>query len=177
MKFVNPLMALLLSAVCCGCGDKPAPRAEVKVEDAAEALKNDQRDIERRFSEQKAAADANLQLESARAARQKYVDAMVAAAQQLSSAVSDAGRTVRSEFAPLIKRLDAIKADISSVAVDDCTGAVRASLLEALSTTSDAFNQFAREKGAASKESSEKLAQAVEQIDAIGQALSRCRSL
>jgi DNA repair exonuclease SbcCD ATPase subunit len=177
MKFVNPLMALLLSAVCYGCGDKPAPRPEVKVEDAGEALKNDQRDIQKRFEEQKAAADTNSQLESARTERQKYVDALTAVSQQLSTAVSDAGRTSRSDFPALIKRLDPIKAEANAVAVDDCTSGVRASLLEAHSTTSDAFNLFAKEKGPASKESSEKLAKAMEQLDEIGQALGRCRAL
>jgi hypothetical protein len=177
MKFVNPFLALLLSALCCGCGDKPAPTPEVKVEDAAEALKNDQRDIQKRFAEQKAAADTNSQLESARTDRQKYVDAMTAIAQKVSAAVSDAGRTGRSDFPALIKRVEALKTEINAVDTDDCTGKVRASLQEAVSTTLDAFNLFAREKGAASKESSEKLAQAVEQLDVIGQELGRCRSL
>ncbi len=177
MKFVNPLMALLLSAVCCGCGEKPAPRVDVKVESAGEAFKNDQRDIEKRFSEQKAAADANSQRESANVDRQKYVDAMIAVAQKVSAAVSDAGRTGRSDFPALIKRVEALKTEVNAVDADDCTGKARASLQDAISTTLDAFNLFAKEKGAAGKESSEKLAQAVEQLDTIGQELGRCRSL
>jgi ABC-type transporter Mla subunit MlaD len=60
--------------------------------------------------------------------------------------------------------------------VDDCTGKVRESLLDTISATIDAFNQFAKETGAASAASTQKLGQAAEQLDAIGQELRACRT-
>ncbi|MBL0122110.1 MAG: hypothetical protein IPP88_05060 [Betaproteobacteria bacterium] len=176
MKTANTVLVILLAAVCASCGDRAAPKPEVKVESASEALKNDQRDIAQRFSEQKAAADANFQQDRARADRQQNVDAMAALAQRLGAGIKEAGTTGRSDFAGLIKKVDAIKADANAVAVDDCTGKVRASLLEAVSATVDAFNSFTKETGAASEASTQKLSQAADQLDAIGQELRACRS-
>ncbi len=176
MKHVNTVLAILLAAACSSCGDRSAPKQEVKVESASEALKNDQRDIAQRFSEQKAAADANFQQDRTRADRQQNVDALAAVAQRLGAGIREAGTTGRSDFAGLIKKVEAIKADASVIAVDDCTGKVRTSLLEAVSATIDAFNSFAKETGSASEASTQKLSQAADQLDAIGQELRACRS-
>jgi hypothetical protein len=176
MKHVSTALVILLAAAFSGCGDRSAPKQEVKVESASEALRNDQRDIAQRFSEQKAAADANFQQDRARTERQQNVDALAAVAQRLGAGIRDAGTTGRSDFAGLIKKVEAIKADATAVAVDDCTGKVRESLLDTISATIDAFNQFAKETGAASAASTQKLGQAAEQLDAIGQELRACRT-
>ena len=177
MKPIDVVLAIFLATAFSGCGEREAPKQEAKVESPSEALKNDQRDIERRFSEQKAAADAGLQLESARNERQQYVDAMSAVAQKLSTAIRDAGSTGRSDFPALIKKVDAIKIELATVVADDCTDNVRTSLQDAIAITLDAFNSFAKEKGPASKASGEKMGKAVEKMDLIGQELNSCRSL
>ena len=177
MNHANTILAVLLTAACAACSDKPAPPSDVKVATASEALQADQKEIAQRFNEQKSAADANFQLERARADRQLNVDAMSAVAQRLGAAVRDAGTTGRGEFPALIKKVEAIRTEASAVAVDGCTGPVRANLLEAITTTVDAFNSFAKETGSASEASTQKLARAVELIDTIGQDLRACRSL
>ncbi|MEO8104326.1 MAG: hypothetical protein ABI790_17565 [Betaproteobacteria bacterium] len=177
MKPSNVILAILFAAMVAGCGERPAPPREVKVESASEALRNDQRDIAKRFAEQKSEADASFRLDQARIDRQQNVDALAAVAQRVGAAVRDAGTTGRSEFAGLIKKVEALKAEANAVAVDDCTGKVRASLLEAITTTADAFNSFAKETGAASEASSQKLTQATDQLDLIGQELRACRTL
>jgi len=177
MKHVNTVLAVLLAAACSGCGERPVPPPEVKVESASEALRTDMREIARRFAEQKAAADASFQQERAHNERQQNVDALAAVAQRLGAGIRDAGTTGRGEFAGLIKKVEALKADANAVVVDDCTGKVRTNLLEAISTTVDAFNSFARETGAASAVSTQKLLQAIDQLNAIGQELRACRTL
>ncbi len=177
MNHAKSILAVFLAAACAGCGDRAAPPPrDVNVATASEALRADQKEIAQRFDEQKSAADANFQLERARADRQLNVDALSAIAQRLGAAVRDAGATGRGEFPALIKRVEAIRAEANAVTVDDCTGKVRASLLEAITITVDAFNSFARETGAASEASTQKLAQAVELVDTIGLDLRACRS-
>ena len=176
MKHVSTVLAILLAAAFTGCGDRAAPKQEVKVESASEALRNDQRDIAQRFSEQKAAADANFQQDRVRTDRQQNVDALSAVAQRLGAGIKEAGATGRSDFAGLIKKIEAIKVNANAIAVDDCTDKVRANLLDAISSTIDAFNSFAKETGAASAASTQKLSQAADQLDAIGQELRACRA-
>lgn len=177
MKQLNTVLAVLLAAACSGCGDRPAPTQGVKVESASEALKNDQREIAARFAEQKSAADANFQQDRARIERQQNVDALAAIAQRLGAAIQAGGATGRGEFAGLIKRVEAVKAEANAAVVDDCTGKVRTNFLEAISSTLDAFNSFAKETGAASEASTQKLGKAVEQLDAVGVELRACRVL
>ena len=176
MKYANTVLAVLLAAACAGCGDRGAPPRDVRVESASEALRTDQREIAERFAAQKSAADANFQQERARSERQQNVDAIAAIAQRLDAGIRDAGTTGRSEFAGLIKKVEALRAEANAVAVDDCTGKVRTNLLEAISTTMDAFESFAKETGAASAASTQKLAKAVDQLDALGQELRTCRN-
>lgn len=179
MKYANfnIVLSVLLAAAVAGCGDRTAPKSEVKVPSASEALKSDQREIAKRFEEQKSAADASFELNRARTERQQNVDALAAVAQRLGAGIKDAGTTGRGEFAALIKRVDALKAEANALAVDDCTGKVRASLLETISATVEAFNSFAKETGAASEASTQKLAQAADQLEAIGQELRSCRAI
>jgi hypothetical protein len=177
MKHANSLLAILLAAACSGCGDRAAPPREVKAESASEALKADQRDIAKRFSEQKGEADASFQRERSRIDREQHVDALAAVAQRLGAAIRDAGSTGRGEFPGLIKKVEALRAEANAVAVDDCTGAVRVGLLDAIAATIDAFNSFARETGTASEASAQKLGQASDQLDTLGQQLRACRTL
>ena len=177
MKYVNTVLAVLLVAAVSGCSEPPAPRPAVKVETASEALKTDMQDIAKRFAEEKAAADADFQLERARNERQENVDALAAVAQRLGAAISAGGTTGRSDFGALIKRVEALKAEANAVIVDDCTGKVRTNLLEAIASTLDAFNSFVGETGAASAASTQKLLQAIEQLNAIGLELRACRTL
>jgi hypothetical protein len=135
------------------------------------------REIAKRFAEQKAAVDADFQQERARNERQQNVDALAGVAQHLGAGIRDAGTTGRSEFAALIKRVEAIKDEANTVVVDDCTGRARSNLLEAISTTVDAFTSFTKETGAASAASTQKLSLAIDQLSAVGQELRACRSL
>ena len=177
MKHLNSVLAVLVAAVFSACGERAAPPPEVKVESASDALRNDQKDIAKRFAEEKSAADADFRLNRARDERQQNVDAMVAIAQRLGAAIRDAGTTGRSEFAGLIKKVDSLKAEANAVAVDDCTGKLRENLLETIGATVDAFNSFAKETGAASEATAKKLMQATDQLDVIAQELRACRTL
>jgi hypothetical protein len=176
MKYVNSVLAILVAAGGVACSDPPAPKQELKVETASEALNTDMREIAKRFAEQKAAADAEFQQEIARNDRQQKVDALAVVAQRLGTGIRDAGTTARSDFAGLIKRVEDLKAEANAVAVDDCTGKVRTNLLEAIAKTVEAYNSFVKETGAASAASTQKLLQAIEQLNSIGQELRTCRS-
>lgn len=177
MKLAYPVLAVMFVAALSGCGDRNPPKPDVPAVSASEALKADQRDIEKRFAEQKAGADAALEKDRAKTERQQSVDALTAVAQRLAAGIRDAGVTARSDFAALIKRVEALKAEANALPVDDCTSRVRANLLDNISATLDAFNSFAKETGAASEASKQKLTQAVDQLDAIAQELGACRSL
>ncbi len=177
MKNHHFVLAVLLVVASAGCRDKPAAVPDVKVDSVSEALRKDQKDIAERFNEQKAAADANSLKESARTERQQNVDALLQVANKLSSAIQAANTTGRSEFAALIKSVEAVRGEANAVVVDDCTVKVRNDLQDAVSTTLDAFNTFAKETGVASEASRNKLAKATDQVDAIGQALNACRTV
>lgn len=176
MKYLHLILVVLLAIAGFGCRDKPADVPEVKVDSASEALRKDQKDIAERFAEQKAAADANSQRESASAERAQNVEALLPIANKLSSAIGAARATGRRDFAALIKTVEAIKVEAEAVAVDDCTGKVRNDLLEAIATTLDAFNTFVKETGAGDA-SRTKVSQATDQVDALSKALSACRSV
>ena len=177
MKYRHFVLAVLLAVVSAGCRDKPAAAPDIKVDSASEALRKDQKDIAERFTEQKAAADANSQRESARGERQQNVEALLQVANKLSTAIQAASTTGRSEIAALIKSVEAIRGEANAVVVDDCTGKVRNDLQEAVNTTLDAFNTFAKETGAAGEASRSKIAKATDQVDAISQALNTCRTI
>lgn len=177
MKYLHLVLVALLATASSGCRDKPADVPEVKVDSASEAMRKDQKDIAERFAEQKAAVDADSQRESARTDRAQNVEALLPVANKLSSAIGAARTTGRSDFAALIKTVESIKVEADAVTVDDCTGKVRNDLLEAITTTLDAFNTFAKETGAPGEASRKKITQASDQVDAISKALSACRSV
>ena len=171
ITFTLIVFASLLTA----CSEKPPAPAEARAESAGEALKNDSRAIAERFAAQKAATDANFQQESARAERARFVDALTVIAQRWPDAFAEVGRTGRSDLAPAIKKLEAIKAEVDAAAVSDCTGQARATLSASMGMVIDTYNQFRQATGNADDSMQQKLQQAAEKFRDYEKQVGACR--
>ena len=171
ITFTLIVFATLLMA----CGEKPPAPVETRVETAGEALKNDSRAIAERFAAQKAATDVNFQQESARAERARFVDALTVIAQRWPDAFAEVGRTGRSDLAPAIKKLDAIKADVDAAAVNDCTGQARVALSASMGMVIETYNQFRQSTGNADDSMQQKLQQAAEKFRDYEKQVGACR--
>lgn len=175
MKPVALLVAVTCLAALSACGEKAAPKAEVRVESASEALKNDERAIAARLAEQKAGLENASQEQREANERRQFSDALGAIAKQWRDVVAEAARTGRGEIAGPIKKMEALKASLDSAAVNSCTGKARATLSSSMSSTIDAFKQFGTETGAATSDAAQqKLAEALEQLTRFDSELGTC---
>jgi len=176
MKPLILLAAFAVAAGLAGCGDKPAPRAEVPVESASDARRNDERDIAARLAEQKAANDSAYQAERARNERNQMVDTFNAVARRWGQTLNEASRTGRSDMAPMISKLEAVKAEAEAMAVNDCTGKARGTLVSAMSAAIEAFTMFSKETGDGSAATQQKLVQSSELLLASEREFDTCKA-
>lgn len=174
MKHLIALVITLMAATVFGCKDSPVPKSEARVESASEAARNDDQAIAKRLSEQKAAADQAFEQGRAREERQRNVDALRAIAGRWAQGFGETGQTGRSSLGAPIKKLQAIKAEAEAVAVDDCTGKARASLVAAMGGAISAFELFQKETGDGSPESRQQLETAEKLVAASQQELGAC---
>ncbi|MBL8524379.1 MAG: hypothetical protein JNN20_11880 [Betaproteobacteria bacterium] len=173
MKTLIGLLAMMV--VLCACGDKSAPKAEVKVESASEALKNDDKAIAARLAEQKAGLEEASQRDREATERRQFADALGAIGKQWRDVLAEATRTGRGEIAGPIKKMEALKASLDSAAVNNCTTKARATLSSSMSSTIDAFKQFGTETGAGTSDAAQqKLAEALEQLTKFDSELGSC---
>jgi hypothetical protein len=157
MKHIITLIVILLAATVLGCNDAPAPKNDVRVESASEAARNDNRAIAARLAEQKAALEESSQLERARNERQQNVELLSALSKRWAGAVAETSRTGRSDLTEPIKKLQAIKAEADTIAVDECTGKARATLVASMSAAIAAYGTFQKETGDGSEASKQQL--------------------
>ena len=174
MKRTTIPSLLFLAASLCACGEKPVAPAEVRVESAGEALRNDNRAIAQRLAEQKAAVDAASEQQRASNERQQFVESLAPIGKRWLDVAGEAERTVRSDLGPVIKKLDTLKSEADAIAVNDCTGQARAVLSSSMATTIEAYSLFRKETGKA-EAAQQKLDQASTQLAEYEKKLAGCR--
>ena len=128
MKRIFTLVTVVLIATLFGCKDSVPPKTEVRVESASEAARNDDQAIAVRLAQQKAATDEAFEKQRARESRQQYMDLLKAGIKRWEDGLSAASLTPRFGIAPQITKLQAIRTEVGTIDVDDCTGPARATL-------------------------------------------------
>lgn len=174
MKYVFKLVVIFLVAITFGCRDGEPPKTETRVETASEAARNDYRTIAERLAQQKSAVDEAFERERAREERQRYFDALRVVSMRWTAAVDEASRTARSDLAASIKKLQAIKAETSAVAVNDCTGAARATLQSAMASSIEALSRFQKETGDGSDATTQQAQQGIDLLRVAQQEMDAC---
>jgi hypothetical protein len=175
MKLISALL-IVLSVSLVGCKDRNAtPPTSGNAQGASEAMRADSKDIAKRLAEQKAATDANFEAGQAAAEKQRLADSLAAIGQRWAAALDETYKAGRSDMATPIQKLNALKAEAGTLAVNECTGAARATLLNSMSTTIDGFNQFAKETGAASEATQQVLMKGATQLNDFDKQLAGCR--
>jgi hypothetical protein len=175
MKNVGAIGMVLVAAMMFGCKDAAKPKTEAYVESASEAARNDSRASAARLAEQKAATDEAFEKGRAREERQRNVDALRAIGTRWGEGVIETSRTGRSDLAAPIRKLQQIKSDAEAVAVDDCTGKARTSLVASMSAAIAAYGMFQKETGDASDASKQQLETAGKLLTTAEQELTTCQ--
>jgi hypothetical protein len=125
------------------------PNAELKQVDA---------DIAKRLAEQKgkledSAAVARTEEDARRAAEAKNAGAVKSVADVRSlrmkwnGVMNEAGRTPKTEFAPVLAKMDAVKSEIQGFKGDECTENARITMLAGVSQGADTYREFAASPG------------------------------
>ena len=175
MKAQVRLAIVLLVATILGCGDSNVVKSETRAVGAAEALKADQKAIASRFAEQKGAADEAFQKQRTAEERQRKVALLAALVARWDAALVEAYATPRSDFAPLVKKLQALVADAESAEVDDCTGNARGKLTASMAITMESFDIFQKSTGDVSPAATQKAQEGVTALGAANAAINACR--
>jgi hypothetical protein len=157
-----------------GCGDKSPKPPAPKAEGATEATQNDSKAIAARLAEERAKADANSVAQAARSDQLQRVEGLRNIGKRWATSVEDAMKLGRSNVAPAISGLEAIRGEASAYQGDDCTAKAQATMLRSMSATIEAFNQFKGETGQASDTSRQKLADASLVLNAAEVELNTC---
>ncbi len=118
------------------------------MESADQAVRNDERAIATRLAEQKTAVETAYREAEAADDKRKAVDALSQIATRWDSGVEGASKVLRGELDEPLKKLQAIKSEAETVAVNECTGAARAALVAAMNTSLEAFAAFRADTGA-----------------------------
>ena len=174
MKYAVTLVMILLAVITLGCRDGAPPKTETRVETASEAARNDYRAIAERLAQQKSVVDEAFERERARVERQRYFDALRVVSMRWTAGVDEASRTARSDLAATIKKLQAIQAETSTVDVNDCTIAARATLQSAMAASIEALSRFQKETGDGSDATAQKAQQGAELLRAAQQEMDAC---
>lgn len=177
MKSNAAFLAFACAAALSACSDPPPPpRVDTPVESASDARRKDEQDIAGRMAEQKAASEATFQADRAKTERRQFVDTFNAIGKRWGESLNEASRTVRSDMAPMIRKLEAVKADAEAIAVNECTGKARATLVGAMSAAIEAFTLFSKETGDGSAATQQKLVQSSDLLLAAERELDACRA-
>lgn len=174
MKRIATLVLISFVVTLFGCKDATAPKSEMRVETASEAARNDDRAIAVRLAEQKAAVDEAYSRERIRELRQRSVDALRAISIRWDQTLDEANRTLRSEIAGVIKKLQTIKSDTESVEVDACTSVARATLASSMNTSIEGLNIFQSETGTGTGPSALKLQSGSDTLYAAQREINAC---
>ena len=174
MKRSNLLAALLVGIAICGCKEAPPPPA-APFETAGEAMRRDNADIAKRLAEQKAAVDSNFQAERARAEKMQIADSLAALGKNVGDAVDEVGRVTIREIDAPSKKLEAAKAEMETLTVNECTAPLRTTLLGVVASTQEVIARYKREKGNASEATREKLQNVLVQFDEVSRKIPACR--
>lgn len=152
MKITGLLANIVLAIFLAGCGDRPPPRSGTAMESADQALRNDERAIAVRLAEQKAAVETAYRQAETTEERRNAKEALSQIVARWEIAVDGASKVFREQLVEPLKKLQAIKAEAETVAVNECAGAARAALVESMNTTLEAFSMFRAETGTAVSE-------------------------
>ena len=175
MKRTYILSAFVLALLLTACGDKPATPADARVESASEAARNDNRAIADRLAEQKGAADTAFEEGRARAEREQLVESLAGVGRRWNDALNEIGSVGRSDLAPAIKKLEALKAEAEAVTVNECTGKARGAMTASMANSIDIYNQFRAGTGKPDDATQQKLQQAAAQFGDYEKQLGGCR--
>jgi hypothetical protein len=160
---VNSAVKLVLISVVfaalAGCNRQEAAKPVSTIDPNAE-LKQVDADIAKRLAEQKgaledSAAVARAQEDARRAAEAKNAGAVKAVADVRSlrmkwnGVLNEAGRTPKTEFAPVLEKMDAVKSEIQAFKGDECTENARITMLAGVSQGADAYREFMASTGEA----------------------------
>ena len=140
-----------------GCNRQEAAKPVSTIDPNAE-LKQVDADIAKRLAEQKgkledSAAVARTQEDARRAAEAKNAGAVKAVADVRSlrmkwnGVMNEAGRTPKTEFAPVLAKMDVVKSEIQAFKGDDCTENARITMLAGVSQGADTYREFAASTG------------------------------
>ncbi len=146
---------VFISAVCLaltGCNRQEAAKPVSTIDPNAE-LRATNEDIAKRLAEQKGAIEettaiARTQEDARRAAEAKNAGAVKAVADvrglrmKWNGVLNEAGKTPKSEFAPVLAKMDAVKSEIQAFKGDECTENGRITLLAGVSQGTDTYREF-----------------------------------
>ena len=150
------LLTALLVALS-GCKRQEAATPAPAIDPNAE-LRATNEDIAKRLAEQKGAiedstAAARTQEDARRAAEAKNAGAMKAVADVRSlrmkwnGVLNEAGTTPKTDFAPVLAKMDAVKSEIQAFKGNDCTENARITLLAGVSQGTDTYREFMASTG------------------------------
>ena len=150
-------LAAAASFLTAGCNRQEAAKPVAAIDPNAE-LKQVDADIAKRLAEQKgkledSAAVARTQEDARRAAEAKSAGAIKSVADVRSlrmkwnGVMNEAGRTPKTEFAPVLAKMDAVKSEIQGFKGDECTENARITMLAGVSQGADTYREFAASTG------------------------------
>jgi hypothetical protein len=142
-----------------GCNRQEAAKPASTIDPNAE-LKQVDADIAKRLAEQKgkledSAAVARTQEDARRAAEAKNAGAVKAVddvrslRMKWNGVLNEAGRTPKTEFAPVLAKMDAVKSEIQAFKGDECTENARITMLAGVSQGTDTYREFMASTGEA----------------------------
>ena len=143
--------------VFAGCNRQEAAKPVSTIDPNAE-LKQTNEEIAKRLAEQKgtledSAAVARTEEDARRAAEAKNAGAVKAVADVRSlrmkwnGVMNEAGRTPKTEFAPVLAKMDVVKSEIQAFKGDECTENARITMLAGVSQGADTYREFAASTG------------------------------
>ena len=149
------ISAVLVTLAACNRQEAATPGSTI---DPNAELKQTNEEIAKRLAEQKgkledSAAVARTEEDARRAAEAKNAGAVKSVADVRSlrmkwnGVMNEAGRTPKTEFAPVLAKMDAVKSEIQSFKGDECTENARITMLAGVSQGADTYREFAASTG------------------------------
>ncbi len=140
-----------------GCNRQEAVKTASTIDPNAE-LKQVDADIAKRLAEQKGALEnsasiARTQEDARRAAEAKNAGSVKAVADVRSlrmkwnGVMNEAGKTPKTEFTPVLAKMDAVKSEIQGFKGDECTENARITMLAGVSQGTDTYREFMASTG------------------------------
>ncbi len=166
------VMLGLLVAAC----DKPAPPPpSLPVQTAGDAMKRDNADIEKRLAEQKAEVDRRFSESRAIEDRATMTAILTNARERFARKVDEAFAAKRSGLGPIIKDLEAQRAEAEGLPTNNCTIPIKAEMISGMSSAIEGLNLFAREAGDQSEASKAKMLDGASRLAGMAESLKACQ--